>query len=92
MNKNLSVKDIDGEWSGEAITGLMKRCRSAWETPLKDLTDIMVVTFLNQKIATNYMLKEAERRLKGEIRDDSELFDGQLKEAFQKALTIVKPE
>ncbi len=85
MNKQISVKDIEGVWSGDAITGLMQHCKDAWEIPLIELEDIMVVTFLNQKIALSHMILEAERRLKDEKPDDSELYDDQLKEAYERA-------
>ena len=84
MDKNLSVKDILGEWEGETPTGLVRRIRDAWDVPLRQLSDKMVITFLNQKIAPTYVILETERRLKNEVRDGSELFDLQLKEAFEK--------
>ncbi len=45
----------------------------------------MVATYLNQKLATSYMIKEADRRLKDFEPDDTELFDGQLKESLKNA-------
>jgi hypothetical protein len=52
---------------------------------LKDLSDLMVCTFINQRIATSAMLKEAEYRLLSADRDDSELCHGQLHEAVNRA-------
>ena len=82
-----SVKDIEGPWKGEASTGLLQRCKENWETPLNELEDIMVVTYLNQRIALNEIVAEAKRRLDHEQRDDSELYDGQLAEALKKCHT-----
>lgn len=80
-----SVKDIEGPWRGEAPTGLIQRCKEYWETPLIELEDIMVATYLNQKIALSEMKVEAARRLAEEEPDDSELYDDQLKEALERA-------
>ena len=85
MDKNLSVKDIEGEWAGETPTGLIRRCKESWDTPLMELSDLMVATYLNQKIATSHMTLEAERRLKNFVPDDTELFDGQLLESLENA-------
>ena len=85
MDKNLSVKDIEGNWTGDAPTGLIQRCKESWSTPLIELSDLMVSTYLNQKIATGYMIKEAERRLNNFEPDDTELFDGQLQESLDNA-------
>lgn len=56
-----------------------------WEVPLGDLPDLMVATFLDQKIAKSKMCEEAEFRMKNKERDDTEYFDGQLSEALVKA-------
>ena len=85
MDKNLSVRDIEGKWIGDAPTGLIQRCKESWDTPLRELSDLMVATYLNQKIATGYMIQEAERRLSDFEPDDTEMFDGQLKEALADA-------
>jgi len=83
MTSTLAVSDIEGPWSGDAPTGLIQRCKEAWDTPLERLDDLMVVTFLNQNIATKHMLIEAKRRLKDLARDETEYFDGQLLEAIE---------
>lgn len=85
MNREISVESIVGPWSGLADTGLTQRCKAAWTTPLRELSDLMVCTFLNQMVATPEILEEAEFRLETIARDDSELFDGQLQEAVAAA-------
>ncbi|AXP04443.1 hypothetical protein DZG01_16240 [Pseudomonas fluorescens] len=62
----------------------MHRCREAWDTPLANLNDLMVATFLNQNIAAMPMLIEAKRRIKEQERDGSEYFEGQLLEAMKR--------
>jgi hypothetical protein len=62
----------------------MQRCREVWDTPLENLNDLMVATFLNQNIAVTQMLIEAKRRIKEQERDGSEYFEGQLLEAMKR--------
>ena len=88
MNKPQTVLNIAGPWSGDATTSLMERCKSAWDVPIPELSDLMIATFLTQGIAISEVLAEAERRLIFEERDDTEFFDGQLKEAVQTARGI----
>jgi hypothetical protein len=87
--KPKSVAEIDGEWAGDIISGLAQRCHDAWKTPLPQLSDLMVATFLSQDIARDAMIIEANRRLSDMPRDDSEIYDGQLEEALAHA---IKPE
>ena len=84
MTSTLAVSDILGPWSGDTSTGLIQRCREAWDTPLESLNDLMVATFLNQNIATEHLLIEAKRRMKDQSRDETEYFDGQLLEAIER--------
>jgi hypothetical protein len=85
MNREISVEKIVGRWTGSADTGLMQRCKEAWDKPLMELSDLMVATLLNQKIAVPRILIEAEYRLANTDRDDSELFENQLQEAVTRA-------
>ena len=85
MDKNLSVKDIEGNWVGDAPTDLIQRCKESWGTPLRELSDLMVATYMNQKIATKHMILEAERRMKNFEPDETEIFDGQLQESLENA-------
>lgn len=91
MNRKISVQNLEGPWHGPANTGLVQRCKEAWSTPFQDLSDLMVATFLSQKIGLPHMLVEAEYRLSALARDDSELFDGQLEEALAKARRLIEP-
>ncbi|MDP9783758.1 hypothetical protein [Pseudomonas fluorescens] len=84
MRSNLTVSNFLGPWCGDSPTGLMQRCREAWDTPLANLNDLMVATFLNQNIAAMPMLIEAKRRIKEQERDGSEYFEGQLLEAMKR--------
>lgn len=81
---NLTLSNLLSAWDGDDHTGLMQRCREAWDTPLESLNDLMVATFLNQNIVTKHLLIEAQRRLKEQERDGTEYFDGQLLEAIER--------
>lgn len=81
MVQPTTVACIIGPWKGEAPTTLLQHCRDSWGTPFKELSDLMVATFLNQRIAVPQMLAEARRRLDSEPRDDTEYFEGQLAQA-----------
>lgn len=84
MTSKLTVAKLLGPWSGDAPTGLTQRCREAWDTPIEQLSDLMVATFLNQDVAFEHMLIEAKRRIVADERDDTEYFDGQLLEAMKR--------
>jgi hypothetical protein len=52
--------------------------------PIDQLSDLELATLLNQDIGANHILPEAARRLNQNRPDDTEYFDGQLKEAVQR--------
>jgi hypothetical protein len=53
----------------------------SWSTPINDLSNEMLATFLRQKIATEDVLDVASRRLEAGFDDGSELYDGELANA-----------
>ena len=82
-----SVADIEGPWVDSSFkSGLIERCKRFWTVPLNELPDLMVATYLNQRIATSFMIEEARRRLASGRFDDSKLYDGQLEEALKQAV------
>lgn len=89
MEESITVASILGPWSGEAPTGLTQRCRDAWDVPLHELSDRMVATFINQRVAVSEILEEARRRLKHQEPDDTESYDGQLIEAVSEAEKLI---
>ncbi|ROM80243.1 hypothetical protein BK654_04945 [Pseudomonas brassicacearum] len=84
MSSNLTVSSLLGPWCGDSPTGLMQRCKEEWDTPLANLSDLMVATFLNQNIVVAHVLVEAKRRLEVQERDGTEYFEGQLLEAIKR--------
>lgn len=81
-----SVADVVGPWvDPDFKSGLIERCKQFWSVPVEQLPDLMIATYLNQNIARCLMLDEARRRLASGLGDDSELYDGQLHEALERA-------
>ena len=85
---NLKLSEIEGAWEGECPTPLVERCKASWETPLAELSDRMVATYLRQKLGKQFMLIEAKRRLDEGTQDDTQLYDGELFEAYENAKNI----
>lgn len=74
-----SVADILGPWvDPDFESSLIARCREHWTTPISQLTNQMLATFLRQEIAVSLVAPEARRRVEAGIHDDSELYDGEL--------------
>jgi hypothetical protein len=81
---NISIADILGPWVDPQFgSGLIDRCRRAWNKPLCDLTNEELATFLRQKIAVEYILPIAMSRLENHIDNDNEMYDGELKAAVE---------
>jgi hypothetical protein len=82
----ISVADILGKWiEPDWDSGLIARCREAWNKPLRDLSREELATLLRQRIAVSYLIPIAKRRLEDKTDDDSELFAGELVEAIDYA-------
>jgi hypothetical protein len=81
-----SVADFEGPLQKpDFVSGLIERCEKYWTTPLAELPDVMVATYINQKFALIPMQSEAQRRLDLNLSDDSELYEGQLRDALQRS-------
>ncbi|MCP4375337.1 MAG: hypothetical protein GY794_04070 [bacterium] len=83
-----SAQDIEGLWKNPDFeSGLIQHCRKAWKTPIDELSDEMLATFLRQKIALDPVIEEAQRRVESQNYDDSEMYDGELEKNLKEALT-----
>lgn len=81
-----SVADIVGPWiDPDWDSGLIERCRQSWSTPISELSNEMLATFLRQQIAVDVILEEATKRLTASFDDDSELSEGELAAAVAEA-------
>jgi hypothetical protein len=81
-----SVADLLGPWEEVNFeSGLIDRCRRAWNKPFRDLTNEELATLLRQRIAPEYLLVEANHRLERNVDDGTEMFDGELAEVVRTA-------
>jgi len=81
-----SIADLLGPWvEPHWESGLVARCRSAWNKPIHDLTNQELATLLRQRIAVVHLLSAASRRVQNGIDDNTEIYDGELKTAIQYA-------
>jgi hypothetical protein len=82
----ISVADILGPWvEPDWDSGLIARCRKAWNKPLQDLSREELATLLRQRFAVEHFLPIAKKRLEDGDDDDTEMFDGELTEAIEYA-------
>ena len=80
-----SLEEIEGVWEEPDFpTGLVLRCHEARKKPIDQLSDLELATLLTQNIGVEHILPEAMRRVARNEPDDTEYFDGQLKEAVEK--------
>jgi hypothetical protein len=82
----LSVRNIVGPWVEPNFkSGLIDRCRKIWDKPIQSLTNWELATLLEQRIAVPHVLPVAKARIEQGIKDNTELFDGQLRQDVEKA-------
>jgi hypothetical protein len=85
-DKPATVADVEGPWVAPNFeSGLIERCRRGWNTPVVELTNELLATYLRQKIALSLVVPEARRRIAAGHEDDTELYDQELQEALQAA-------
>jgi hypothetical protein len=86
MSSPNSVADVLGPWiEPDWDSSLIERCKNAWNKPFEDLTNHEVATLLLQRFATEYLLPIASKRVQEEFDDDSEIYDGELKDSIKSA-------
>ena len=80
MPERRSLADLVGPWQEPAWeSGLVARCRAAWNRPLEELTRAELAMLLRQRIALEHLLPLAQRRLAEGVRnDDSEFVEDEL--------------
>jgi hypothetical protein len=81
---NITIADILGPWVDPQLdSGLIERCKRAWNKPLHDLTNEELATFLRQRFASEHILPIANSRLENHVDDASEIYSGELKAAVE---------
>ena len=83
---NISIADILGPWiETDWKSGLVERCRNAWNKPLRELTNEELATLLRQRFAVEHILPIASKRVLDGYDDDTEIDDGELERAIEYA-------
>ena len=81
-----TVADVEGPWvDPDFESGLIERCRRGWNTPVAELTNELLATYLRQKFALSLVVPEARKRLAAKFVDDTELYDEDLEDALKSA-------
>jgi hypothetical protein len=81
-----SVAEILGPWiEPDWDSGLIARCRSAWNKPIQNLTNQELATLLRQRFAVTHLLLVASERVQDGFDDDTEMYDGELASAIEYA-------
>jgi hypothetical protein len=84
--RSSTVADVEGPWTDPNFeSGLIDRCRRGWNTPVGELTDELLATYLRQRIALALVVPEAEMRIAAGRFDDTEMYDGELANALRDA-------
>jgi hypothetical protein len=90
MADDISVANIVGPWVDPNFdSGLISRCKAAWNKPIQTLTNEELATLLWQRIAVERLLPLAKERLEVGFDDDTEMYDGELKAAIEYAATSI---
>src|ERR1041384_6735679 len=88
----LSVGDIEGPWvDPEFNSGLIEQCKRYWSTPIGELPDLMIATYLTQDFAAQQVAAEAQKRANAGTSDGSVLYEGQLSEALRSYIERRRP-
>jgi hypothetical protein len=82
----VTVADVEGPWVDSHFeSGLIERCKQGWNTPVAQLTNQLLATYLRQKIGLSLVVPEARQRLAEGISDGTELYDEELASAMNSA-------
>lgn len=83
---SLTLAQLLGPWQQPNFeSGLIARCRNAWDKPLDSFSNLELVICLQQDLAVDHVIPVAKKRLQDAVDDDSEMFEGQLAEAVTDA-------
>jgi hypothetical protein len=86
---NVSIANMLGPWiDPEWESGLIERCKKAWNKPLKELSNEELATLLRQRVAVQYLLPIAKKRIDDDVDDDTEMYDGELEAAIEYASRV----
>jgi hypothetical protein len=81
-----TVADVVGPWvDPQWESGVIERCKRGWNTPVGELANELLATYLRQKIALVLIMPEARRRIAEKFGDGTGLYDEELEEALRYA-------
>jgi len=82
-SEHRSLSEIIGPWKNPQFeSGLIARCHAVWEKPIGSLTNEELATLLRQKIAVQHLLPIAKKRVDGQVDDNTEIYEGELRAAI----------
>ena len=85
--KSVTVADVEGPWVDPGFqSNLIERCKRGWNTPVGELTNELLATYLRQKIALSLVVPEARKRIAEKFTDGTEMDDAELKNALKSAV------
>jgi hypothetical protein len=78
-----TVADVAGPWvEPDLNSGLIQRCRRGWNTPVAELSNELLATYVRQRIALSLVVPEAQQRIDAHYDDDTEIDDDELARAL----------
>jgi hypothetical protein len=87
MPNDISIATILGPWvDPNWESGLVHRCKEAWDKSIETLTNGELATLLGQRIAVEHILSVAHKRLEDGFDDGTEMYDGELNAAIEYAV------
>ncbi|HKQ49542.1 MAG TPA: hypothetical protein VJZ71_15830 [Phycisphaerae bacterium] len=79
-----TVADVEGPWVDPGFeSGLIERCKRGWNTPVAELPNYLLATYLRQKIALSLVVPEAQKRVAAKFVDGTEIDDEELENALK---------
>ena len=88
-NESISLADILGPWvEPDWQSGLIERCRNAWNTPLPELTNQQLATLLRQRFAVEHLIPIAQHRVRIGFDDNTEWSEAELQTAIEHAGSV----
>jgi hypothetical protein len=87
--RKATVADVEGPWVDVGFeSGLVERCKRGWDTPVVELTNELLATYLRQKVALSLLVPEARKRIAEKFVDGTERYDDELANALKSATDV----
>jgi hypothetical protein len=84
-----SIEDVEGPWVDvDFESGLVERCQRFWSTPITEVPNNGLATYLQQRVALSIVIPEAQRRIAANYDDGTEIYEGELVAALRSSQDI----